>query len=337
MHKQPRKDKTETVLYCGIDVSARELAVAVDAGGVWQHLVVANTAAGHRQLLERLTRPGQAVHVCLEASGTYSLDVALALSGRAQVKLSVVNPRRVRRFAESLGERSKTDPVDARVLAEYARRLQPEPWQPPSRGALALRGITRAIQALVHMSTQQQNRQHAAGASRALPRLVVAELARHENYLAKRIRRLRQAALRLVQADPELRRCYQHLLSVPGIAEASGLAILGELVTLPATLDARQWVAHSGLDPQHFHSGSSVHRPPRISRAGNHRLRAALYMPALVAVQHDPHLAAFYSRLLARGKAKLAALTAVMRKLLHGIHAMFHLDQDYCGDKLCSA
>jgi transposase len=335
MHKQGGKRKLEAAV--GIDVGARELAVAmVDEGG-WQERVVRNTAAGQRELLAWLRARGRRVRVCLEASGNYGLDLALALKARAEVEVSVVNPRQVRRFAESLGERNKTDGVDARVLAEYGRRMQPAPWQPPSRSALELRAITRAVAALTHISVQQQNRRHAAQAAEALPPLVRRELERHLRDLERRIRRLRQAARKLIAGDAELEGCYRHLLSVPGIGEVSALQILGEVATLPGMLDARQWVAYSGLDPRRYQSGSSVARPPRISRSGNQRLRAALYMPALVAVRHEPHLRAFYQRLIAHGKAPLAALTAVMRKLLHGIHAMFRRDENYCGSKLCPA
>jgi transposase IS116/IS110/IS902 family protein len=128
-----------------------------------------------------------------------------------------------------------------------------------------------------------------------------------------------------------------YVVTVPGVAETSALQILGELVVLPDSLDARQWVAFSGLDPSQFTSGTSVDKRPRISRGGSRHLRRALYMPALVALRRDPHLAAFYQRLLARGKARLQAVVAVMRKLLHALFAMFRLNQSYDESRLCRA
>ena len=125
------------------------------------------------------------------------------------------------------------------------------------------------------------------------------------------------------------------MLTVPGIGQTSALQILGELVVLSDTLDARQWVAFSGIDPSQFTSGTSVQKRPRISRGGSRHLRRALYMPALVAVRHAPHLRAFYQRLLSRGKARLQAVVAVMRKLLHALFAMFRSNQSYDGSKLC--
>lgn len=328
-------NNSETIVYAGIDVGSRELVVAVAGEGQWRERRVANTAAGHRQLIGWLRRQGKRLWVCMEASGNYGLDLALWLSRCAELEVSVVNPRQVRRFAQSLGERSKTDPVDARVLAEYGKRMEPEPWQPPSSEALELRALSRAIAALVHLRVQQVNRVHALEAAEALPKLVRRELERHVHDLDRRIARLRQMARQQVKHDPELEARYQSLLTIPGIGEASGLQILGEVGTLPPQLDARQWVAHSGLDPCRHESGTSVARRPRISRCGNQRLRAALYMPALVAVRHDHHLAAFYQRLQDRGKAPLVALVAVMRKLLHAVHALTHHPEPYCGSKLC--
>ena len=322
--------------HVGVDVSARELVVAISHGGEPTIERVSNDAAGHGRLQARLRELSGPVMVCLEASGTYSLDVALALArADASWQLSLVNPRLARRFAESLGARSKTDPVDARGLAQYAARMQPAPWQPPSAAALRLRSITRTIAALVRQCVQHKNRQHALSASAALPALLRRELEAQVTFLEKRIRHLRRQALRGIERQPELLRCWRHLQTIPGVGEASGLAILGELAVLPATLDERQWVAHSGLDPKQHRSGSSVEQKTRISKAGNRYLRSALYMPALVAVQHDPWLAGFYHRLVARGKAKLQALVAVMRKLLHAAWGMFHHDQPYDGAKLC--
>lgn len=322
--------------YVGIDVSARELVVALSNPENRLLERYDNTAAGHQLLLQRLRSLRAAVTVCLEASGNYSLDIALLLADRgAAVKLHVANPRRVRRFAESLGQRSKTDPVDARVLCQYAERMPLLEWQPPSAAALRLRALSRTIAALVGMCTQHKNRQHALGASRALPACLVRELQAQVVYTEKRIAKLRRDAQRLIASQTELVRRWQHLLSVPGLGESSALAVLGELAVLPDTLDERQWVAHAGLDPKHHESGSSIAQKPHISKAGNRYLRAALYMPALVAVQHDPWLAAFYQRLLVRGKAKMQALVAVMRKLLHAAWGMFRNDQPYDGAKLC--
>jgi transposase len=155
--------------------------------------------------------------------------------------------------------------------------------------------------------------------------------------LQRRLVRLRRQAMLLVQADAALRQRFQLLTSMPGIARISALQLLGELALLSPEMSVRQWVAHSGLDPAHQLSGTSVHRPSRISRAGNRHLRKALYMPALVAARRDPHLKAFYQLLQSRHKAKLQALLAVARKLLHAIYGIFKTKTPYNGAKLFPA
>jgi transposase len=329
----------EVDTFAGIDVSAHEFSVALRHGKGDDRPAMGkfpNHPSGHKALVAYLLRSSARVRVCLEASGNYSLDLALTLQAHRQVEVSVINPRRARRFAESLGERSKTDPVDARVLCEFAARMPWVPWQPPNPVALHLRALTRAIADLGAIHTQQNNRAHAAGASQALPVLVVREMQRHQKYLEQRMTRLRREALRLIAHDPELDRRFRLMLTTIGIAETSALQILGELAVLPDMLDARQWVAFSGLDPRLFKSGKSVEKRPRISRGGSRHLRRALYMPALVALRRDPYLRGFYQNLLARGKARLQAVVAVMRKLLHALFAMFRTNHPYDGSKLCA-
>ena len=164
----------------------------------------------------------------------------------------------------------------------------------------------------------------------------MSEMQRHQKYLQNRIARLRRECLRLIARDPELDRRFRLMLTIPGVGETSALQILGELAVLPDMLDARQWVAFSGLDPRFFTSGKTVEKRPRISRGGSRHLRRSLYMPALVALRHDPYLRGFYQHLVARGKARLQAVVAVMRKLLHAVFAMFSSNQPYDGSKLCA-
>jgi transposase len=326
-------------VFAGLDVSAREISVARlrSRDGALMLASFPNNASGHKALLSYLLQGTKHVRVCLESSGNYSLDLALALHAHPQVEVSLVNPRRARRFAESLGERSKTDPVDARVLCQYAARMPWVVWCPPTARALKLRAITRAIESLGVMNTQEKNREHALKASQALPSLVIREAQRHQRYLEHRIEQLRHEARRLIAKDAELERRFRLMLTVPGIAETSALQVLGELAVLPENLDARQWVAFSGLDPSQFTSGTSVQKRPRISRGGSAHLRRALYMPALVGLRREPHLRIFYERLVSRGKARLQAVVAVMRKLIHALFAMFRTNQAYDGAKLCSA
>jgi transposase len=320
---------------CGIEVSAKELLVKVrrrDEGV--RERSFPNTPEGHQGIVGYLPRAGRVVRVCLESSGLYGLDLALALSAAEGIELMVANPRAVRHFAHALMKRSKSDPIDAGVLEEFAARMPFQRWVRPSPAALALHALARRLRELVEMQTAEKNRQHAAGLTQAIPAAVRRDLARSLRAQERAIERLTRAARQLIAQDPQLSERFELLDSVPGIGETSAVQLLGELGVLAPELTARQWVAYAGLDPREYTSGSSLHKKPRISKSGNAHLRHALYMPALVAVQHDPHLRGFYEHLLAAGKLKMQALVAVMRKLLHALHALFRTHQRYDGSKL---
>ena len=320
---------------CGIEVSAKELVVSLRRQEELEPLrKFTNTPQGHAILLRHLRRAGRVVRVCLEASGLYGLDLALALSGQKGMEVMVANPRAVRHYALALMKRSKNDQIDAGVLEQFAAHMPFMPWQRPSVAMLALHALARRLRELVEMQTAEKNRQHAAGLSQAIPALVRRDLERSLRTQQRAIERLTREARKLIAKDAQLTERYELLDSVPGIGETSAVQLLGELSVLAPDLAARQWVAYAGLDPREYTSGTSVHKKPRISKAGNRHLRRALFMPALVAVQHDPAVRAFYQRLVARGKAKMQALVAIMRKLLHAIFGMFRSDQTYDGSRL---
>ena len=323
------------VLHCGIDVSAATLAVAVQREGSdgFERREFANAAAGHRQLILWLRRAHAPVRVSLEATGIYSLDVALALAAAEGVQVAVLNPRRFHQFAETL-RRSKTDAADAVALAEYSRRMPFVAWVRPSQAALELRAMSRHLATLSEEHARLKNRLHAAQGSANTPRCVRQDLRRSIAGLEKRLLRLRRQAMAAIASDAGLQRKFQQLTGITGIGEVSAVQLLGELAGLDPEMPVRQWVAHSGLDPVHQLSGTSVKKPSRISRRGNRHLRRALYMPALSAARFDPHMKVFYTQLQARHKTKLQALTAVARKLLHAIFGIFKTGTPYNGATL---
>jgi transposase len=325
-------------VFCGIDVSAATLAVAVlrGDGAGFERREFANSAGGQKQLVAWLQKREGGVRVSLEATGIYSLDVALALDGAAGLEVAVLNPKTANRFAQTLA-RSKTDRADAVALAEYSRRMPFVAWRRPVRAVLELRSLGRHMAALSEEHTRLSNRLHAAEGSGTTPRCVREDLKRSLAGLKKRLLRLRGEARAMIERESGLKRKFLQLIALPGIAETSGVQILAELAGLDAAMTVRQWVAHSGLDPAHRTSGTSGNSPSRISRQGNRHLRKALYMPALVAARFDPHLRAFYLTLQARHKTKLQALTAVARKLLHAIYGVFKSNTPYDGAKLFPA
>ena len=322
------------LVLCGVDVGSRELVVALDSGtgSLWEG-VFSNDSAGHRRLIRRLTRSNAVSHVCVEATGIYHLDLCLALEQAKGIDVMVANPRATKDFARAQLRRSKTDRTDAQSLLEFVRRMDFKSWTPPSRSILALRALSRRIQALLVTRAQEKNRLHADESVEATPLAIRESIDRHIDAINAEIEALTQSALEVVRTDAELVERFAHLVSVKGIAQASAITLLAELSLLPADMSARQWVAHSGLDPKHSESGTSVKGRVRISKVGNRHLRAALFLPAMVASQHEPRVRAYYEKLLAKGKKPMQALVAVMRKLLHAIHGMFLHDADFNGTK----
>lgn len=320
---------------CGVEVSAERLLARLEREGAARvEREFPNTPDGHTALVRWLGVAGRRVRVVMEATGLYGLDLALRLDAEASVELMVANPRAVRHFAQALMKRSKNDPIDAGVLLEFARRMPFQRWARPSPAALALHALARRLESLTDMHAAEKNRLHAAQLSPALPTAVVRDLQRSLRSLERAVQRLTRQAVDVLRQDSNLHLRYQLLLSACGIGPTSAVQILAQLAVLPPDLDVRQWVAQAGLDPREHSSGTSVHKKPRITKTGNRHLRRALYMPALVAIRRQPNLRAFYEHLRARGKAKMVALVAVMRKLLHAIFGMFKHQTAFDGNKL---
>ena len=324
----------ETPDSAGIDVGSRQLSVTLSCDRKLSRRVFANTASGHQAICRFLCRPGRITRVCVEATGIYGLDLALRLARCPSVQLAVANPRAVRRFAQALLERNKTDRVDADVLEQFAARMPLTRWVAPSATAIGLRAFSRRLSALTATAAAEKNQLHAASVSRQTPRAIRDDIRHTIGQLEKSIRELRRKALAIIQSDPILHARYELALTARGIGTISAIQILGELGWLPADMDARQWVAHAGLDPRQHTSGTSVLKKPGISKHGNRHLRTSLFMPALAARRHDPALRAFADHLVARGKTPIQALVAVMRKLLVALHAMFRTNQPFSSEKL---
>lgn len=320
--------------WVGVDVSAKTFTFIIEQAGVRSEPCdLPNDPKGHKKLIRLITKRGFQARVVLEATGNYSLDLALALHRALRVEVMVANPRAVSQFAGAYLRRSKTDALDALVLVEFAQRMPFEAWKPPAASAFDLRAISRRIEALTKTATQEKNRLHAALSFGEMSEVVRNDIEVNVRHLERRIELLRDQARELIAKHPDLERAFQHLTSVKGIATAAGIQLLAELSVLPSDMDVRQWVAHAGIDPRQIQSGTSVNRPARISRRGNAHLRRALFLPALVAAQHEPRVSAFYQKLLGRGKTKMQANVAVMRKLLHSIHGMLKHDRDFEGEK----
>jgi transposase len=314
----------------GIDVAAKQLVVSAERLRLAPDY--ANTPADRRVLARALQRSQRPVRVVLEATGIYFLDLACELVA-AGIAVMVVNPKAAHHFAEAILQRRKDDPVDAAMLREYGRRMDFHLWTPPPPAHFALRALAREIQALTKVTAAAKNRLHALAATRLAPAVLKAALAREIAQGEALIDELVAAARAQIAADPALEPLFQHVDSAPGFGQKAALTVMAELVVLPP-MSARQWVAQAGLDVREECSGSSLARKPRISKRGNKRRREALFYPALPAARCCPRARAFVDRLVAAGKTRLQAIVALMRKLLHAIHAMWHHGEDFNAQKL---
>lgn len=320
------KTEKAVAVSAGIDVGAKELVLVIRKNAVSMKVQTFDNTPAERQRLVKRLHAFPDITVCLEATGVYYLDIALALTD-AGIRLNVINPKASHNFAKVLLRNNKTDAVDADTLAQYAERMPYQPWTRPSNEALTLRALARRINVLTRNKAAAKNQMHALTFSPQTPQAVLRDLTLSISQLEKRIAKLAEEATHFIQAHPLLARPFALLLTIKGIGETSAIALLGELLLLPQGLTHKQWVKGAGLNPRHFTSGTSVAKPARLSKAGNRYIRQALYMPALSAKAHDPYVRGFFEHLIALGKTPLQAVCAVMRKLLHAIHGMLTQDQ----------
>jgi transposase len=324
--------RSKKVQYVGIDVSAKTLQVAMDGSDGVRDLEFSNDADGHKKLCKVLTKKGLSVRVCLEATGNYSLDAAIALSAAEGVEVMIVNPKSARHFAEAQLRRAKTGRVDARALLDYAQRMPFVVWARPSQERLHLRQIARRIAALIEDTTAEKNRLAASKATGETPKLVLCDIEEGIAQLERRVAKLEAAALELIAGAPDLTRLLRITTSIKGIAERSAIRLLGELLMLPTDMSPREVVAHAGLDPRPRQSGTRDAKR-QISRVGNARLRAALFLPAMVAARFEPAVRAVYERLVERNKQKLVANVAIMRRLLVALWVMILREEPFAPEK----
>jgi len=318
----------------GIDISAKDFAMATrESHKTQRSKTYDNDAKGIQAAAKRL-RSNKPVRVCLEATGVYHLDAAIALAAVPNVELMVVNPKVAKRFAEVLKQRTKTDKVDAEMLAIYCERMDFVAWRPPAKTILTLRACSRRLAALTEFKIKAKNQHHALVTTKTTPTFVLDDALLTISQFEEQIAALKQHTLDHIADDDFLAETLSLLLTVNGIAETTAIQLMGELLVLPDDMKNRQWVAMAGLDPRQFTSGSSVHKQTRISKAGNRFLRTALYMPALNAAHREPHISAYYRHLIEdNGLKKMQALCAVMRKLLHAVHAILKQRKPFDGSK----
>ena len=312
-----------SVSVLGIDISKQKFDVALLVDGKAKHKTCKNSAEGFEALMLWLEKQGiQKVHACMEATGNYGEDLAIYLYEAGHI-VSIVNPARIKGFAQSELIRTKTDKIDAALIARFCLAMKPDPWIPPPPEIRSLRALVRRVDSLIDMRSQEKNRLSTAHES------VISLIKEHIAYLDQEIEKIRRQIADLIGQNPHLKRRMDLLDSIPGIGKATIPHILAELDDLEKFNHVRQMVAFIGLAPKETLSGSSIKGKPRLGKIGNARLRKALYMPALVSIQCNPVMIAFYNRLKEKGKNGKVIVCAIMRKLVHVIFGVLKSGKMY--------
>ena len=294
----------------GIDVSKDRLDV--HALPVGDSFFVNNDHAGIEALAVRLCAMNAQI-VALEATGGYEM-LAVADLSSAGLAVVVVNPAQVRSYANALGKRAKTDPIDAAVIAAFVAATKPQIRPLRDEESEAFSAIVARRRQIVQMITAEENRSRMAQTKetqKSIKRLLAAlrrELESLDEDLDGRIRK-----------SPLWRVREALLTSVPGVGPTTARTLIAEMPEL-GTLDRRQIASLAGIAP--FTRQSGKWRGKSFIGGGRGKVRAVLFMAALVAARHNPVLKAFRDRLVAAGKPKIVAIVATMRKLLTILNAI---------------
>lgn len=322
-------------MHVGLDVGSRTTAMGWRSDGRSAGACsIDQTPSGRKAAVNKLLEL-KPLSVVMEATGIYYLDLAMELSA-AGLPVSVINPKSFHNFAKLMLKNSKTDAIDAQLLAEYGERMSPRLWTPPTAIQLELRAIGRHINRLTCHRTRAKNELHALKATQTTLTMLIEDEEEAIKNFDKRIERFRLAGRKLIDNCPTLSAQFRHMIAAPGMGEISVFSALAELTTLPVTLKSAQVSRHAGLDVRLTQSGTSIDKPGRISKGGNAYLRSAMFMPALTAIRCDRNVKAFYEALIGRGKRKMQAIVAVMRKYLTGLWACIQAGEDFDTAKLFS-
>ena len=293
----------------GIDVAKKKLDVLLMSGGRELKRSFDNTPQGFKLLQGWLTSLHvEQVHACLEATGTYGEAIAEFLHGKGHL-VSVVNPFRIKAYANSDLQRNKTDHADARTIADFCMVKEPEIWHPLPPEVKHLQELTRRIESLERMLISERNRLDVASAN------VRPSVSRMIQSLEEEIEEVKKLIKDHSDDHPDLKDQIKLLESIPGIGRKTAQVLLGE-IEFRQYSSARAVAAQAGLTPRKDQSGTSLNRT-RLSKLGNGRIRKALYFPAIVAIRHNKLVSKFASRLSQNGKTSMQVICAVMRKLIH--------------------
>lgn len=299
----------------GVDISKATFDVALLADNKIKTKKFSNTFKGFSELKQWLKTKGMnTAHACMEATGGYETKLAQYLYDN-NFKVSVINPARIKGFAVSKLSRVKTDKADSRLIAQFCQAMQPDLWQPTPKHIQELQQWVRRLDSLIANKNQENNRLDGASDSVAI------NINTHIEFLDKQIKEIEELISNHIKGHQGLNDKSKLLEAIPGIGEKT-IGIILAFLSVENFSSAKQVAAFVGLNPKPRQSGSSVRGAGRISKTGDADLRKAFYMPAIVAIKHNPIIKDFSQRLGSAGKPKMVIVIAAMRKLLHIIYGV---------------
>jgi len=311
----------KTSFYVGIDVGKDELWVAVEGS---KPRMFTHSVSGIRLLYQWVRRlsDGLEVHICMEATGVYSLSVAYQLDNYSDILISIINPVQIANYGKAQLRRSKTDRIDAQIILSFAQSQHPPLWSPDSEALRKLYHLVTQADLIREDLSRWNNRGHAQKYTPDVPNEVKKAQRAIRRSLKNQLAKIEQAIVQLCKNNKELREQVDLLCTIVGIAQLTAVRVLAYGRKALTERSRSQLTAHAGLAPRHHQSGTSIHGKSYIAKQGDKRLRKALFMPTLTAITHNSIIKQFYQRLLENGKSKMAAVVASMKKLLHIIRAM---------------
>lgn len=311
--------------WVGVDVSKRHFDAAYVLPGerfAQERLCKVPVAVFERNregvalFLAWLAEQGVAVNrarAVMEATGPYSVELCEWMREQcADLAPAIVNPAHTSAFIKSLGVRNKTDRLDARALAFYGAERQPAAYEPLTPAHQQLRELSRYRDALMGEKVAESNRSEQGAQSKVVRKLQE----RREEQRRRDIAKIQKEMERLIERTPELKRDFDLLNTIPGVAFVTASVVLAELGDLRRFARARQAASFVGLSPRQRQSGTSINGKTRMCKCGNSRVRHALYLAAMTAAREGSPMRGTYLNLLQNGRSRMAALGVIMRKLL---------------------
>lgn len=306
---------SKQVFYVGIDVGSQELVAALEGR---RPRSFKHSQTGIREMVVWAARiaSGAIIQFCLEATGVYGYSVACRLYREHGCLVSVINPAQIAAYARAQLRRTKTDFVDAQVILSFAASQKPPLWKPESNVLRQLYLLVTEADRICQEQARWNNREHTEKYQEDLPKVIRQSRKAVQRTLRRQLEKIEKEITELCCQNAEIKQQLDLLCSIPGIANLSAVRLLAYGKSALHNLDRRALTAQVGLAPAHRQSGTSINGKSRIAKTGDRRLRKALFMPALVAAHYNPILKKFYHKLLEKGKPKMLAIVAVMRKLL---------------------